>query len=209
MQREVFTISAECKINEALNLMHTHDLHRLPVLRGEKLVGLITVGLIAAHSPSKASSLSVHEMNYLLSKMSVSEIMITEIITITPDALIEKAAFIMRENDIGCLPVVDKKYALVGIITINDVIDAFIDLLGYFTKGIRLEIEVKNDNIGVLADITATFGLANINIARLSVYQENGEFIIIILTTSLETAEVEKLLANKGYTIKDKIIYNN
>ncbi len=207
MQKEVFTINADFKISEALNLMANHDLHRLPVVNGSKLIGLITAGVISEHSPSKASSLSIHEMNYLLSKMSVRDIMIKDVITVYPDALLEEAAYIMRQNEIGCLPVIDTEFNLVGIITINDVINAFIDILGFFNDGVRLEILIEKNNVGVLADITATFARTNMSISRLSVIQEGNNFIIMILTVGTNTKVVEDELKKQGYIIRDRRVF--
>ncbi len=209
MHKEVFTINQDFKINEALNIMSNHDLHRLPVVSGHKLVGLITAGVISAHTPSKASSLSIHEMNYVLSKMTVKEIMIKDVITIGPDALLEEAAYLMRKNDIGCLPVVDDSYNLVGILTINDIIDSLIDILGYFKAGKRIEIEVSEDSVGVLADIANTFTVCNVSINRLSIIQVDGIFTITVLADDTNTDKVESALTKKGYKITGVYSYNN
>ena len=202
------TITADCKITEALSLMDKHNLHRLPVISGKRLIGLITEGIISAHTPSKATSLSIHEMNYLLSKMTVKDIMINDVVTVYPDTLLEDAANIMRQNDIGCLPVIaDENLELIGIITINDIIDAFIDMIGLTSKGVRLEIEVKDDHIGVLADITSIFAANNINLSRVSVFQEPEKYVIIVLTTTTDIKKVEKDLSERGYEVRAKHIY--
>jgi len=207
MQKEVLTITAECKITEALSLMDKHNLHRLPVVSGRRLIGLVTEGIISAHTPSKATSLSIHEMNYLLSKMSADDIMLKDVVTVYPDTLLEDAANIMRHNDIGCLPVIkDEGMELVGIITINDIVDAFIDMIGLTSKGVRLEIEVK-DHVGVLADITSIFAAQNINLSRVSVFQELNNYVIIVLTTTTNIKKVEKDLSERGYEVRAKHVY--
>jgi len=205
MARDVFTIHADFKISEALSVMSNHNLHRLPVVKGQKLVGLITEGVIASHTPSKVSSLSVHEMNYLLSKMTVKDIMITDVITIGPDALLEEAAYMMRQADIGCLPVVDPEGLVVGIITINDVMDAFVEMVGYFAKGTRLEVIVNEDHIGVLAELAKIFVAHQANILRLTVYDDPTP-IVVVRTNLLDTTALEGDLIKQGYQIKAKHI---
>jgi acetoin utilization protein AcuB len=207
MAKDVLTIHADFKISEALSVMSNHDLHRLPVVKEQKLVGLITEGVIASHTPSKASSLSVHEMNYLLSKMTVKDIMITDVVTIGPDALLEEAANIMRKSDVGCLPVVINGDQLVGIITINDVMDAFVEMSGFFATGTRYEIKVHDDHIGVLAALTEIFAEHQANIYRLSVYND-ADPIVIVRTSLLNTEALEADLISKGFDIKAKHITN-
>ncbi len=75
MTAKIITISPETKVNMAINLMKDHQIHRLPVIDGDKLVGIVTEGIIRAASPSKATSLSIYEVNYLLNKMTVADIM--------------------------------------------------------------------------------------------------------------------------------------
>ncbi|MBQ1740655.1 MAG: CBS domain-containing protein [Erysipelotrichaceae bacterium] len=126
------TIGPDQSVSEAIDLMSENGLHRLPVVdKNGKLAGLITEGVITSNTPNNATSLSVFELNYLLNKLTIKDIMIKDVITIGKDALLEEAATILRKNDIGCLPVVDEDNTLIGIITHNDIFTAFIDLLGY------------------------------------------------------------------------------
>ena len=144
MTKNPITISPDSTISEVLDLMAQKNVHRLPVVEGDTLIGLLTEGVIQENSPSHASSLSIHEINYLLSKTMVKDIMIRKVITIGPDALLEEAALLMKKNEIGGLPVVVGN-KLVGIITVNDILGAFVDLLGYYQPGSRVVIEVSND----------------------------------------------------------------
>ena len=84
------TVTPNQTVSEVLDLMATHDFHRLPVVEGNKLVGLVTQGVVQENSPSHLTTLSIHEMNYLLSKTKVKDIMIKKVFTIGPDALIEE-----------------------------------------------------------------------------------------------------------------------
>ena len=155
MTANPYCISKDTSISAALDLMAERDFHRIPVAAGQELVGLVTEGTIAENTPSKATSLSVYELNYLLAKSTVESVMIKDVVTIHPDALLEEAAVLMRQHDIGCLVVTEGR-KVVGIITQNDIFEAFIDLLGYYEEGSRYVIAVE-DKPGVLADLTGLF----------------------------------------------------
>ena len=107
MTRKVVYISPDTTIAHAADLMREQDLHRLPVIENDKLVGLVTEGTIAEASPSKATSLSIYEMNYLLNKTKVKDVMIKNVITVSAYASLEDATYLMYKNKVGILPVVD------------------------------------------------------------------------------------------------------
>lgn len=203
MSSDLITITEDTKILEALDLMKDNNLHRLPVVKQnnkEKLIGLLTEGNVQENSPSKASSLSIHEMNYLLTKTDVSAIMIKEVITIAPDALLEQAAALMRHHNIGCLPVVEKD-KLVGIITQNDIFDAFIHLLGYYRLGCHVVIDIKAEGTGIIADIGDVLAQNNISIDQIAVYREPDTIQIVVQVTSLDDKLVTKVLTDAGYNV--------
>ena len=87
MTANPYCISKDTAISTALDIMAEHGFHRLPVVEGKHLVGLVTEGVISEHSPSKATSLSIYELNYLLSKTKCEDVMIKNVITISPDVL--------------------------------------------------------------------------------------------------------------------------
>ena len=157
MTIDPFCINKDTKVSHALDIMNQNEFHRLPVVDNNgKLIGLITEGTITESSPSKATSLSIHEINYLLSKTPVEDIMIKNVKAIEPNALLEEAATLMRTHQIGCLPVVEND-KVVGIITDNDIFDAFINLLGYNVSGSRYVINIKQDSCGVITNMTKCF----------------------------------------------------
>lgn len=134
MKANPFTISPDQTIPEAHEIMAQHGVRRLPVMKNGKLVGIVSREDIQSASPSKATSLSVGEITYLLAKTKIKQIMSKNIVTISPDALLEEAATLMRDQKVGFLPVVEDG-KLVGIITESDIFDAFIELLGFREKG--------------------------------------------------------------------------
>jgi CBS domain-containing protein len=121
MTRDVITITPDTSLSEAHRLMTEKRIRRLPVVDHGKLVGLVTLGDVRSAEPSAASTLSVWEMNNLLAKLKVSEIMTREPVTISQEATISTVAEIMLEKKFSGLPVVDEAGKLVGIITESDI----------------------------------------------------------------------------------------
>ena len=194
------TIKADNSVSEAIDIMSENKLHRLPVIDNNgKLIGLLTEGIIASNTPNNASTLSVFELNYLLNKLKVADIMIKDVITISKEALLEEAATILRKYDIGCLPVVDENKKLEGIITHNDIFTAFIDLLGYNHNGMRYVISIPEDRPGVLEDIGRILSDKGISISNMAVY--NGTRGIEIVVISYGYEDVSEDLKAAGYNI--------
>lgn len=204
MTANPYTISMNAPINEVIELMHTKNLKRVPVVDGEKVVGMITASDLAKVSPTKATTLSIYELNYLLSKTIVKDAMNKEVITISPDALLEEAAVLMRDNRISSLAVV-RDHKLVGIITESDIFDAFIDILGFRESGSRITVEA-NDVPGALADITKIFSAFDANITHIADYRgSGGKSDVVIRTNALDTDAIEAELKEKGYQIVNVI----
>ena len=200
MTKNPYTIAYDAPITDAVALLREKGLKRLPVVDGEKVVGILTQSDIHKVSPTKATSLSIFEINYLLSKLTVKDAMAKKAITIEVDSLLEEAAVIMRENRIGTLPVVDGG-KLVGIITESDIFDAFIDLLGFKDNGSRITIEAK-DVPGAMADIAEIFKSLGVNITHIAVFNGQGFRDVVIRSEAADTAELEKKLSEQGYKVK-------
>lgn len=124
MTKRVVYVSPETTVATAADIIRDKGLRRLPVIEHDKLVGLITEGTMAEAPPSKATSLSIYEMNYLLNKTKVGDIMIKNVLTVSKYASLEDAICIMLQNKVGVLPVVDNDQ-ISGIITDKDVFHAF------------------------------------------------------------------------------------
>lgn len=201
MTKDPFCISVDRKISEVVDMMSENNLHRIPVVKDGYLVGLVTAGTISRKSPSKATSLSIFELNYLLSKTSVDTIMIRDVITIHEDRFLEDAALMMLNHDIGCLPVVDDEKKVVGILTQNDVFAAFLDLLGYREHGSRICIEVK-DRLGAIGEISAVFARNHCNITHVGVYSMvDDRANLIFRIDTVETNALEKDLLESGFKV--------
>jgi acetoin utilization protein AcuB len=169
MSKNPITITEDIPINQALKLMRDEKVRRLPVLnkKGE-LVGVVSERDLLYASPSPATSLSIHELHYLISKITVKEIMTRDVITVSEYTPLEEAARIMADHKIGGLPVV-RDGKLVGIITESDLFKIFTEILGARDMGVRLSMLVP-EQPGVLADITRAIADMGGDIISLSTF---------------------------------------
>jgi acetoin utilization protein AcuB len=169
MSKNPYTITADMSVAEALRRMHEVHVRRFPVLdKSGKLVGIVAEKDLLYASPSPATSLSIYEIHYLVSKLTVAQVMKKEVITVTEDTPVEDAARIMTDRKIGSLPVV-RDGQLVGIVTETDLFRLFQELLGARKKGVRLTLllpEVK----GTLAKITTAIAQKGGNIIALGTF---------------------------------------
>lgn len=201
MSKNLVTVKPDWPVSKAYQLMTETKHSQLPVVDdNNKLLGLITEKLLAEVNPSTATSLSVYEINYLLTKTKVKDIMKTGVFKINQNAIIEDAALIMKENRIGSLPVIDDDDKAVGIVTRVDIFKAFIDILGVKSTGTRIAIRAKDD-IGIIADITTIIASFGIDIRNISNFTDNEHLELIIKVRSLETDELVRALKDKGYEV--------
>lgn len=194
------TVEESMHVWEASEIMRKYKVRRLPVMHGDQLVGIVTEMDLLKVSPSSATTLSVFELHYLLSKLKVNEAMARNPITVTPDTTLEEAALIMREREIGGLPVLENGQ-LVGIITETDVFDAFIDLMGLRKTGTRLTIDFE-DRIGVIAEISEVIREFGVNINSMAIFHLAGPGELVIrLDLKEEPDSLVKALQDKGYKV--------
>ena len=200
MTRNPYTLGLNQSVSEALDIMSASKVERLPVVDQKgKLLGLVTESLIASNTPNNSSSLSVFELNYLLNKLQIKDIMIKEPITVGPDALLEEAATLLDINDIGCLPVVDNDNTLIGIITHGDIFKAIIDLLGYNQMGTRYVVNVTEDKPGIMEGIASVCKENNISISNLAVYHTERGIEVVVITVNQE--DISDKLIQAGYNV--------
>jgi len=128
MSRNVITITPDQSLRMARERMRKHGIRRLPVVKDGQLVGMVTDRDVRQAWASPATSLSTHELLYLLDRVTVQEVMTPKVLTVTPDTPLVEAARLLHDHKIGGLPVVDGR-AVVGIITEMDLLEAFIEFL--------------------------------------------------------------------------------
>jgi len=154
MTKRPVTVTEDTAVDKALELMRSEKVRRLPVLgKHGNMVGIVSEKDLLYASPSPATSLSIYEIPYLLSKIKMRDLMTKEVITVTEDTPLEEAARIMADSKIGGLPVMrgDK---LVGIITETDMFKIFLELLGAREEGVRLSMLIPAEK-GTLARIAS------------------------------------------------------
>ena len=144
MTTPAVVVYADTPFQEALKLMRDQKFRRLPVVdRDGMLVGIVSERDLLHASPSPATSLSVWEVNYLLWKLKVADIMTHHVLTIDPESPLEDAASLMVSRKIGGLPVVDNRNHVLGVITETDIFRAFVEMMGGGQKGLRLTLEAS------------------------------------------------------------------
>ena len=171
MSQPVITVKPKLPIMEALKLMKKEKIRRTPVIDSGKLVGIISDKDLLNASPSDATSLSVWEINYLLSQITVREVMSKNVITVEESTPIEEVARIMADNKIGGVPVM-RDGRVVGLITETDLFKLFLDLMGAREMGVRVTALVPEKK-GELAAITQA--IADAGGSFISFTQFSGE----------------------------------
>mgnify|MGYP001052200070 CR=1 FL=1 len=207
MTTDVKTVELDSSVTEAFRLMKDNNIRRLPVMDKGKLVGIVTLADLNQASPSSATSLSIHELNYILAKTRIKDILPKkqQVLTVEPDNYIETAAKIMRYNTVSGLPVVDNG-KLVGIVTETDVFDALIDILGVKMAHTRIDFFAK-DRPGSLAEVTGLIAARGINIINTVVYydEKRKKFKVILRIEELNYQPVVEDLTSRGYEIESVI----
>jgi acetoin utilization protein AcuB len=204
------TILPDEPVSKALELMQKGDFHRLPVTDANgKLVGLITEGVVTATSGQSTTSLSIYELNYLLSRTTVKEIMITDVMTIGKDAFVEEAAEKMLDHEINVLPVVDKDNKVIGIITDKDIFQTFVDLLGLRHQGTKFVIKME-DKPGLLAQAMSLLAKQNANVVSAGVYQsERGTEVFIKATGEIAVEEMTDIFRKNNFCVVNVVQTTN
>ncbi len=202
MTSKVIYVSPDTTVAHASEKMKAQDLRRLPVIENDRLVGLITEGTMADATPSKATSLSIYEMNYLLNKTKIRDIMIRDVITVSQDASLEDAVYIMMKHKVGVLPVVDNDQ-LYGIITDRDIFKAFLQVSGYGEEGVRLNI-LLNDTIGSLEKVVRVISDHGLNIYRTVVANhKSGKILVEIqIEGQTDTQALQERLEAQGIMVE-------
>lgn len=192
MTRNPVTATPDMSIAEASILMKQEKVHRLPVLDKEKhLVGIITEKDILYASPSPASSLSIHEMAYLLSKLTVKKLMSKNVVTITKDTTVEEAARMMVDQDLSSLPVLEGD-KLIGIVTKSDMFKILLELFGARHFGVRVSFVVE-DKPGTIAKISQALSEQSIDIITFGTFMGTDP-TNAICTIKVQGAPISKVV---------------
>lgn len=203
MKTNLVTVSPETSIFRARELMDARRISQLPVTDGRAhLLGIVSDRDLKEAWASPATTLSVHELTYVLQKLTVTNIMTKKVITATPDMTVERAARLLHDNKISALPVI-KDDRLVGIITIMDLLEVLVTALGLSEDSSRISLLVR-DRIGVLAEVTGWMQRSEINIRSVMVvplpnHPDIWQLILRVhMTNAVRAAET---LKEAGYKV--------
>lgn len=208
MSKGAKTVGLDTSLTEAFRIMKENGIRRLPVMDKEKLAGIVTLSDLNQAAPSSATSLSIHELNYLLARTKIKDIMPKKqkLLTIGPENYIETAAKLMRANKISGLPVVDNG-KLVGIITETDIFEALIDILGVKTAHSRIDFYVK-ERPGSMAEVTGLIGEKGINILNTVMYfdEKKNRYKMILRIEDMNNGPIVEELKARGYEVESVIV---
>lgn len=159
MTTYVHSVSPQEPIGDAIQLMKEKGVRHLPVLDKGVVVGLLSDTDIKSYVPSKGTSLDVYELNYLLAKTTVAQVMAKPVVTVSSETPVEEAAMILFDQRLGCLPVLEGS-RLVGIISDRDIFRVLVEITGARRGGARVSValEDKPGSIKDLADIVRKHG---------------------------------------------------
>ena len=205
MTENVITVDPKTPILDALEIMKENRVRRLPVVKGGKLKGMVTRTMIRDASPSAATSLSVHEFNYLLFKMTVSQLMVKKPVTVSPQMPVEEAIWLGMEHEAGGLPVMDGN-KLVGMVTESDISRMVIDGLGVGRKDSRrITVKASGERYGFLRELVAVFDTHRMPILSMMGVPSRGakEWDLIVRLKTDDVAVAVSDLRKKGYVVDD------
>ena len=202
MTTNVVTVPSTTSIADAKRIMQAHRFRRLPVVDRGKLVGVVTEHRLESVSPSKATSLTVWEIGYLLEKTTVKEIMEKHLITVKPEMTVEEAISLSQENKVGALIVLEDG-RVVGILTTNDVFYKIVNkVLGIRSPGSRIEVSQAGEG-KALEEVISCVNKHGLKIITLHVIPptENGKNDLVVHVDSEDASKVVDELKGKGYEV--------
>lgn len=195
MTRNPLTVTTKDSVTDAQGIMDREKIHRLPVVdEHKKLVGIVSKADLLQASPSPATTLTIYEMNNLLAKLTIDKIMTRKVLSVTPDTLVEDAARLLVDNDIGGVPVMEKE-TLVGIVTESDLFRLLIDLFGTRRSGVRATLRIP-ERPGEIAEMTKLITDAGGNIVSLGTFSGDDvtNSVLILKVEQIDRQELLRLL---------------
>ena len=201
MTKDPQTVSATTLVMEAMQRLREGGFRRLPVVREQRLVGIVTDRDLKEATPSKATTLSIYELNYLLSKLLVKDVMVASVITVGPDDPIERAALLMEEHRVSGLPVIEDG-RLTGILTITDLLRAFVAFLGLREGGVRVTVDLP-DAPGALARVAEAGPPSNIIAAVTTGVVEGERRRLVVRVAGDGAAGFADRVRERGIDVRD------
>ncbi len=196
MNRDPIVIGAEESMRHATDLMKSHDIRMLPVMRKNRLVGVVTDRDLKRASASDATSLEIHELLYLISKIKVADIMSKPAVMVQMNQTIEETAEILMRRKISGAPVVDENDQLRGIITQHDLFRAMISLTGVQGRGLHIALMLQDrpGSIMEIANLIREVGGRTVSILTSFSRCEEGYRRVYFRIYRMEREKVDRLL---------------
>ena len=210
MHTRLVTVSPDTSLRKAKEIIEEKQInHLLVVNKNEDLVGIVSDRDVKQSWASPATTLSVHELNYLLTQLTVEHIMVKKIITISPGTTIERAANIMQENRINALPVIESE-KLVGIITSTDVMEVLLHSIGFGEESARFAVLVE-DRIGIVSEVSKILKEQKINIRSLVTWPEkeySGIYQLVMRVGLEDKDRAISALSDGGFKVLSEYVHD-
>ncbi|NCD25703.1 MAG: CBS domain-containing protein [Deltaproteobacteria bacterium] len=200
MHKHIPTITSDTMILKADRMMEENRLWILLVVEGGALKGYVAKEDVRAALPSSATTFSRHELNYLLSKVTVKDLVRTNIPTVTPDTDIEVAAQIMNDRDLAGLPVVDASGQLKGYVSRGAMLAVLVEEMGLALGGHRLVIETE-DRKGLMAEVSQILFAMGVNILSTSIFFRENKRLLVFRIATDDIEAVRRTVRDKGFKL--------
>jgi len=204
MSTQLDTVTADTKVSHAAKMMREKQRRYLPVVDDDMhLVGLMGRKELASAEPSAITTLSVGEVNYLTSKITVDQLMKRRPLTCTPDTLVEEAGYMIRQHKVGCLPVIDGE-RLVGVVSETDILDFFLDITGCGlsdTTRIAVKLPDQKGSLGKLLNAINEFGGYIATVVSPVEQDDQGRRTAVIRHRSEDPETLDRHLQELGYEL--------
>lgn len=210
MNTYLMTIPPDTSLQKAKEIIEEKRInHLLVVDKNGDLIGIVSDRDVKQASASPATALSVHELNYLLTQLTVEPIMAKKIMTISPGTTIERAALIMQKNRINALPVIEDE-KLVGIITSTDVMRVLLRAIGFGEGSARFTVLVE-DRVGIIAEVSRILKDEQINIRSLVTWPEQdypGIYQLVLRVASKDKDSAISALSSQGFKVLTEYVHD-
>jgi acetoin utilization protein AcuB len=202
MSANVVAVDEKTSIHDAKKIMDAHKIRRLPVMKKDKLVGLVTKHMLLEASPSPATSLSIHELHYLLAKTTVKDIMVKNPYTISPDTPAEEALQLGQEMGYGAFPVVEEG-RLVGVVTESDIVRLMTRVLGVRDRGKRIDIKANKEfgNMQRIMKILDEHKTVLLSMMTFPPKHEDEDWLVFLRLKSEDAEPIAKELKSSGFNV--------
>jgi CBS domain-containing protein len=205
MTKDPVTVTPDTLAVEAQKMMKDNKFRRLPVVEKGKLVGIVTFRNLIEAAPSPATTLSIHELNYLIMRIKVKDLMKKNVVTLSPEDTVIDAIALGTKKDIGGFPVVDEKGKVVGIVTESQIGRALMNLFGTNIEKEIISLENVDLQLGTIGNLTSIIEKLGVTILSIfSIPKRTTDLLrVFIRIKSDKKDEVVEALKKAGYEIAD------